>query len=103
MATFLLFGDLFLITFLDMSIFFLNCMKECFMGLGFFLPFFVGRKLDFYLVPVNSSRTHRGILNMYLLTFTSRQLTGYSHRHNSTHLYSHNFSNVLVTMRVYLV
>ena len=37
----------FLITFLSLSSFLLNCAKDCFVGLGFFLPFLAARKLDF--------------------------------------------------------
>jgi hypothetical protein len=37
----------FLIAFLSLPIFLLNCAKECFGGLGFFLPFSAVRKPDF--------------------------------------------------------
>ncbi len=37
----------FLITFLSLSIFSLNCARDCFMGLGFFLHLLVAKKSDF--------------------------------------------------------
>jgi hypothetical protein len=37
----------FLITFSSMSNFLLNCAKDCFVGLGFFLPSLAARKSDF--------------------------------------------------------
>jgi hypothetical protein len=39
----------FLIAFSRLSIFLLSCAKDCFMGLGFFLPFLAGWMSDFFI------------------------------------------------------
>ncbi len=50
-----LLGVFFLDYLLELSDFLLNCAKDCFTGLGFFLPFLAARKSDFS-VPSFSKR-----------------------------------------------
>jgi hypothetical protein len=45
----------FLMAFSSLSIFLLNCTKECFVRLGFFPPFLVAQKLDFSILSFSYS------------------------------------------------
>ncbi len=49
---FFLLASYFLIAFLSLSMFLLNCVKECIVGLGFFLPLLAARNSVFFVLSV---------------------------------------------------
>ena len=90
---FFLLASCFLITFSSLSIFSHSCAKDCFVGLGFFVPFLVAQKTHFFVsalhVPMTILCVLRGICapmffaqvamllgTSFLWNFVSRLRTG---------------------------
>jgi hypothetical protein len=55
----------FLRTFSSLSNFSLNCVKDCFVGLGFFPPFLAARKSDFSVPSFSKQRQSRVLCVVY--------------------------------------
>ncbi len=56
----------FLNTFPSLSLFLLNCAKDCFVGLGFFPSFLAARKLDFSVPSFSKQRQSRVLCLVYV-------------------------------------